>query len=117
VDAGLGRGVGASLGINPEIVRRVASLWRIRVPRGAPGPPAVAIAYQLTSPLGIADTLGLGAQPTTTVGVILIDLGYRIRRQGRRQIIEGDVEFRFQSASLSAPGLYTGELLITVNFL
>lgn len=116
VDAGLASASGASLEINPEVLRQVVSLWQIRVP-SAPGPLAVAVAYQLTSPLGTLDTLGLTAQPATTVEVMLIDLGYRIRPQGNGQVIEGDVEFRFQTASLRAAGLYSGELLITVNFL
>jgi len=118
VDAGLPSAPGASLGINPEVVRQVISLWRIVVPPGAPGVPAIAVAYQLTSPLGALDALGLTAQPATSVDVLLIDLGYRITLlQGNSWDIEGDLEFRFQTASLSAAGRYAGELLITVNFL
>ena len=118
VDAALGSAPGASLGINPEVVRQVISLWRIMVPPGAPGVPAIAVAYQLTSPLGALDALGLTAQPATSVDVLLIDLGYRITSlPGNRWDIEGDLEFRFQTASLSAAGRYAGELLITVNFL
>ena len=68
------------------------------------------------------DALGLAAQPSITVDVDVIDLGYRIVRRGQGQglgnrRIVGDVEFRFQSNSLSSAGRYTGELMITVNFL
>lgn len=124
VDAGLDATAGAALGINPEVVRQVQELWSVRIPPQAPGIPAVAVDYRLTSPLGAPGVLGLTSQPTTTVDVVVQDLGTRIVRHGQgqgqgqgRQDIVGDVEFRFQSASLVAAGRYSGDLLITVTFL
>ncbi len=111
-----------AVGIRPEVTRQIIGLWRIRFPPQGPAPPAIVVDYQLTSPLGVPDTLGLTTQPATTVDVVLTDLGSRVTRPGGGGArgpydIEGDVEFRFQSASLSAAGVYSGELVITVNFL
>ena len=116
VDAGLTGSAGS--GLYPEVVRRVDSLWRIRFRRNDPKPLGFDVSYTVQSQLGVLGTLGSRANPSTTVDVDVVGLGVQttLRPQGQMDV-EEDVEFRFQSVSLQESGRYSGDLLITVNFL
>lgn len=104
-------------GINLSIIRREPALWRIRFGRGDPRPLGFDVSYQVNSPSGIPNALGHRTNPSSTVGVQAYSTGTTIRIAGPNMFVQGDAEFVFDSTTLETPGRYTGELLITVNFL